>query len=55
MLQEKIQEATKSTVSYDIIRDTQRDFVERLSSVRQEIKEERSARDTIADKIKGEV
>ena len=42
-------------VSWDIIRDTQRDFVEKFNSLRQEIKEDRNARDSIVDKIKGEV
>ena len=45
----------RGVVSWDIIRDTQRDFVEKFNSLRQEIKEDRNARDSIVDKIKGEV
>lgn len=54
-LNQKIEDVQKTFVTNDVIQQVQRDYSERISTVKQEIRDERSSREVLSDKIKGEV
>ena len=54
-LNQKIENVQKTFLTKDVIQQIQQDYSERIATVKQEIRDERSSREVLSDKIKGEV